>query len=68
MSSGGALSGLSTLGGCGSKIIATGRAGALLGLAAHLVEQLAMAAMDAVEVAEPDDRIGPLRPRRHPGK
>ena len=61
--SGGALSGRTTRGGCGSNVIAIGVAAALGGAALHALENLQVAAMHAVEVAERQHRVRPPRRR-----
>ena len=57
--SGGALSGLTTRGGCGSKVITVGGGTALVRDAADAVQDLPVAAMHAVEVAERQHRMTP---------
>ena len=59
ISSGGALSGRTTRGGCGSKVITTAVAPRSLGHAADALEDLPMTAMHAVEVAERQHRMRP---------
>ena len=63
ISSGGALSGRTTRGGCGSNVITTDVAPRSVGDAPHAVEDLAMSAVHAVEIAERQHRLRPARRR-----
>ena len=67
ISSGGALSGRSTRGGCGIEGHRGRRAAALAGAAPHAVDDLHVAAVQPVEVAEREHRLVPAR-RRVVGK
>ena len=64
MSSGGALSGRTTRGGCGSNVIAIGVPPCFGGAASDALDDLEMPAVEAVEIAEGQHRMHqPRRPR-----
>ena len=68
ISSGGALSGLNTRGGCGSKVSTTDVPRALGGAPADALDDLQVPAVEAVEIADGQYRIRPPhRPWHRPG-